>query len=335
MTVRPSSRLETARRVLARRELRILARAMAIGIVAVALVRSRSLLGEVGNIGQPNLIWLLAAAGAESVSLVAYAAMVRELLRLGGTAPPIKGVLRPTLVGIAMGASLPAGAAASNVYWYKQLRRLGADRRLAALAMTASSGAETISLVALFAVGVAAAGNAGPLAAAHNWLLGAAALALVVRLAFSHRLGRLLTWLIHKVDPSIDVQVGRLRRVILLAHGNWILDCVALYAALVAVDAAVPVRGVLLVYVLSQLVANVALIPGGGGTVELSLVAGFTAFGHHAGTLLAGVLLYRIISCWGLIPVGWSVVLSERTLGARTRQTPDSSAPAIGLGSQT
>jgi putative heme transporter len=53
------------------------------------------------------------------------------------------------------------------------------------------------------------------------------------------------------------------------------------------------------------------LLPGGGGTVEVSLVLGFAAFGHTVGSVIAGVLLFRLISCWGLVPVGWLAIALE------------------------
>jgi putative heme transporter len=304
-----------ARVVVARREFRILARAVALAVVVVAAVRSKSLLGHLGHIGHPNPVWLAVAVAAETTSLLAYALMAREVLRLGGGATPTRSMLRPMLGGIAMLASLPAGVGASNVYWYKQLRRHGADRRLTALVMTGTSVASAISLCVLLALGVALAGNFGPLAHVHVWLLCLATAILAARLLLTHRLGRLLAkilrWIEPAIEPARDIRVRRLRAIILLAHANWLFDCAALYASLMSVDAAVPVRGVILVYVLSQLVASVGLIPGGGGTVELSLAVSFATFGHHSDTLLAGILLYRVISCWGLIPIGWLAVFLD------------------------
>jgi uncharacterized membrane protein YbhN (UPF0104 family) len=74
----------------------------------------------------------------------------------------------------------------------------------------------------------------------------------------------------------------------------------------------------LLTFALAQLVASIPVLPGGGGTVEAALAVGFAAFGHTAGPLVAGILLFRLISCWGLVPLGWAVValdgLRERRL---------------------
>jgi uncharacterized protein (TIRG00374 family) len=149
------------------------------------------------------------------------------------------------------------------------------------------------------------------------------AVAIVIRLAFARRLGRRLTRVMRRIAPDVEpkrrVRSRRLRIVMVLAYSNWILDCVALFASLQADHAGVPARSVILVYALSQLVANLALLPGGGGTVELSIVAGFSTFVGHSATLLAGVLLYRFVNCWGLIPVGWlAVVLDPARRRSRT-----------------
>jgi putative heme transporter len=308
--------VRAGRAVLARRSFRIIARAVALTVVVVAAARSRSVAAHLGHLGHPSPVCLAAAIGAEIVSLLAYTLMARELRRLGGGAARARSLLRPMLGGIAMLASLPGGVGASNVYWYKQLRHHGADRRLTTLVMTGSTIASAISLCVLLAAGVAIAGNSGPLPHAHTWLLGVATVTLAARLLFRHHLGRWLTRVLQWIDPAVEptrsLRVRRLRAIILLAHANWLFDCAALYAALLSVHAAVPARGVILVYVLAQLVASVGLVPGGGGTVELSLVVGFATFGHQAGgTLFAGVLLYRILSCWGLIPIGWLAVLLD------------------------
>src|SRR5262249_39262010 len=100
-----------------------------------------------------------------------------------------------------------------------------------------------------------------------------------------------------------------------LACGNWLLDCASLCAALAAVHADVPAQSIVLTYAIAQLVASLPLLPGGGGSVEISLALGFAAFGHTSGNVVAGVLLFRLISCWGLVPVGWlAVALEGRSL---------------------
>jgi hypothetical protein len=77
----------------------------------------------------------------------------------------------------------------------------------------------------------------------------------------------------------------------LLGYLNWLLDCVTLLGALLAVHATVPWAGVLLAYGLGQLVAGIPLLPGGGGTVEAALALGLVAVGGRTGAIVAGVIL--------------------------------------------
>ena len=92
-----------------------------------------------------------------------------------------------------------------------------------------------------------------------------------------------------------------------LGYANWLPDAAALLASLVAVRASAPWQGVLVAYTFGQLVSNVPLLPGGGGAVEASLALGLVAYGGTSGSIVAGVLLFRLISAWGLVPIGWAV----------------------------
>jgi uncharacterized protein (TIRG00374 family) len=111
---------------------------------------------------------------------------------------------------------------------------------------------------------------------------------------------------------DLTMRPRALATVAALAFANWLLDCACLVASLAAVGASIPVRGVLVTYALAQIVAAIPLLPGGGGTVELSFSLGFAAFGETSSTVVAGILLFRIISCWGLVPLGWLGLAAER-----------------------
>jgi uncharacterized protein (TIRG00374 family) len=138
---------------------------------------------------------------------------------------------------------------------------------------------------------------------------------LAIGIGLRGRATRLVARLIRRLAPQPQDHYSQdfrsLCAVAVLALANWLLDCACLYAALAAVHASVPVQGILLTYSFAQLVAALPLLPGGGGTVEASLLLGFAAFRHTSGSLLAGVALYRVLACWGLIPIGWLAVVSE------------------------
>jgi uncharacterized membrane protein YbhN (UPF0104 family) len=283
-------------------------------VVGVAL-RSRSLLAPLGTVTHPHLGWLTVAVLAEAASLAAYALIVRNLLGFGDVPARLRSLLRATVGGVAMSASLPGGQAASAAYWYKQLRREGADGGLAALAMIGSMLAGVLSLAGVLVIGVAAAGHHGPLAAARLPILGAGVALLVLHWVLRRRVASASAWFTRRFTPERANRISASGRDIAaigaLAYANWLFDCASLYAALAAVHASVPLQSIVLTYAIAQLVASLPLLPGGGGTVEVSLALGFAAFGHTSGSVIAGILLFRLISCWGLVPVGWLAIALE------------------------
>src|ERR1019366_2633209 len=61
----------------------------------------------------------------------------------------------------------------------------------------------------------------------------------------------------------------------------------------------------LLAYGAGQLASNLPITPGGLGVVEGSLTVALVAYGGVEASTVAAVILYRIISFWGFLPVGW------------------------------
>jgi uncharacterized membrane protein YbhN (UPF0104 family) len=99
---------------------------------------------------------------------------------------------------------------------------------------------------------------------------------------------------------------------------NWLADCLCLVAAAAAVGTAVPWRGLLLAYGAAQVAANLPVTPGGLGVVEGSLTVALVAYGGPTEAMVAAVVLYRIISFWAALPVGWGAWLLMN-LSARRR----------------
>jgi uncharacterized protein (TIRG00374 family) len=73
-----------------------------------------------------------------------------------------------------------------------------------------------------------------------------------------------------------------------------------------------PWEGLLLIYAAAQLAATLPITPGGLGVLEGSLTVGLVAFGGAEGSTLSAVLLYRLISFWGLLPTGALAYLRVR-----------------------
>lgn len=303
-----------------RRLLRVTAFAVTLAVLAVSGLYFRSVLPSLSQLGSPEPFWLAAAVAAQAASLLAYAVIVQQLLAERAVVARTRELVRATVGGIALSASLPGGQALSTAYWYKLLRREGAGRAIAALALAGSMIVGIVSLAALLVAGVVIAGSSGPCADMRAPIVFSAGVLLVVRLAFGRRLGTVARRLIARLTPvPPDDLVVRGRRIAAVSSAallNWLLDCACLLASLHAVGAHVPARSVLLTYALAQIVAAIPVLPGGGGTVELSLTLGFAAFGHTSEAVVAGVILYRLIACWGLIPVGWlAIAFDDRVAG--------------------
>ena len=54
--------------------------------------------------------------------------------------------------------------------------------------------------------------------------------------------------------------------------------------------------------------ASAAPTPGGVGAVEAALIGGLAAFGVPAAVGVPSVLLYRVLTCWIPVFVGWPVM---------------------------
>lgn len=79
-----------------------------------------------------------------------------------------------------------------------------------------------------------------------------------------------------------------------------------LYVSVLAVGGSAPFAEVAVVYLTGSAIGSVVPTPGGLGAVEAALTAGLTAVAHVATpNALSAVLLFRLLSFWLPIPVGW------------------------------
>ena len=90
--------------------------------------------------------------------------------------------------------------------------------------------------------------------------------------------------------------------------GNLLLTLgygVALYASVAAVGAEIPIATATLIYVSGNAVGSIVPTPGGLGAVEAALTAGLTAAGVPPAEAFSAVILFRLITFWLPIPIGW------------------------------
>ena len=293
--------------------------------------------------------WMVLAVGAEVGSMIVFARLQRWLLRAGGVRVGMRSMVEITVAGNAMGTTLPGGAAWSATWAFGQLRRRGADRVLSGWVILVAGALASFALFVLVAVGSFLAGSKGPVAdlrpvaavlaaipvavaagavllanwpwlrtrAGHLWDAdGRNARLQAAKEALKRLWSRILT-----VRPSPLGWLGAFG----LALANWVWDAVALAACILALGGGVPWRGVIVSYALTQIAASFPITPGGIGVVEGSLAALLVAYGLPLDQAVAATLLYRLVSFWALVPVGWAVwagiEVSQRR-GERTRSHP-------------
>lgn len=310
----------------------------AIGFLAT---RAHDITDAAHLLARVQLGWIGAAIAVEAASMVVFARLQRWLLRAGGVRLPLGTMVEITLAGNAMAATLPGGVGWAAAWVFGQLRRRGVDRFLRLWVFLVAGALSSFALFVVVALGIEIAGDSGPLSDL-RWpaflLALIPVLALGLAAAARTRTGRRVAsrvwhpdregdgWLARHVR-SVVVRIEAVRlspagwaEALGLALLNWILDCAVLVGCLVALGIPVPWRGIFAIYGVTQIAAVVPITPGGAGVVEGSLAALLTGYGVPTEPALATVILYRLVSFWGLVPVGWAVWVGLDLLGRRGRR---------------
>jgi len=88
---------------------------------------------------------------------------------------------------------------------------------------------------------------------------------------------------------------------------NWTFDLLCLAFSIKAAGAHVPWWGIILAWAAGMGGSSLNLTPGGLGVVEAALTGALVALGVPARQALTAVLLYRAISFWLAIAIGWPI----------------------------
>jgi putative heme transporter len=277
-----------------------------------------------------DLKWIGIAVLAEIASMVVFARMQRWLLRAGGVRVPIRTMVEITVAGNAVSATLPGGVAWSAAWVFGQLGRRGVDRFLRVWVFLVAGAFSSFALFLVVFVGIELAGKTGPVSDLRWAVFGLACIpvaALVVMAIASthigardvHKLvadieevppGRFVVKQLRSLGKKLDaVHLSKIgwAEVLGLALLNWIYDCVVLIASMLALGIPVPWRGIFVIYGLTQIAAVLPVTPGGVGVVEGALGGLLHAYGVATQAAIATVLLYRLVSFWGLVPIGWGL----------------------------
>ena len=99
------------------------------------------------------------------------------------------------------------------------------------------------------------------------------------------------------------------------ALGGPMVQIVALAMCVHAVGGELPFVQLGAVYLSAKLISGAAPVPGGLGVLEAGLTAGCSGLGMPVGAAASAVLLYRLLTFWLVIPVGWVSLKMAETRG--------------------
>lgn len=320
---------------------------LVLGGAAIFFLRRVGHLGQVaGAFRHLHWHWLILSVLAEVGSIFSLSWMQQKLLRVGALRVRVPGLVPVTLASNAVSLSLPAGSLFAEGYTFRQYQWLGATPTLAIWSQLAAGALATAALAAVAFAGAAfAPGLRVDLLPVLGFVLaGALVAAALFRRAslLGSLIGRLLRASERFMPQSLcrhlrSAQVA-LRQMDTFKPGpklwmacfgagafNWLMDSVVLMMGLLSVGAPVPWKGILISYAAAQVLVELPITPGGLGLVEGGLVELLISFSVPASLATAGTLMYRAVSYWLLLIVGW---LAALYLTLRNRRTSRAAAAA-------
>jgi putative heme transporter len=272
--------------------------------------------------------WVPPAFVAEILSYVFFAAMQYELFEAGHLTPPWGPLIKLSFASQALTNSLPVGNAVATVYSFRWFRRFGADNTLAVWALAGTLVASVVSLSLVAVIGLGLATNEGASLDLVPVLIGIFAFALALGSLFvyerplhavlsaalrtsvavtgrprgdsAQQITSIMNWM-----TAVRLSWTQIGRIVSWGTINWLLDCACFAMMFLAIHAPIPWKGLLLAYGAGQLAATLPITPGGLGVVEGSITVALVAFGGQETSTAYAVLLYRIISFWFILVIGW------------------------------
>ncbi|MCK6211235.1 flippase-like domain-containing protein [Georgenia sp. EYE_87] len=287
---------------------------LTVAVVAVWALLSWLNIEEVtAAVAAANPVWILVAFG---MGLLTY---VGSAMGLAAFAPKRLGLWRTTLVQVAASVvSLVApagiGPAALNLRFLNKAR-ISTPLAVATVGLVQLS--QFITTVLLLVAVALLTGSAGTLSAPSGSVILAVAMVLVT-IGVVLIVPAVRAWVWEKVAPTLQQVWPRVvwvvsnpRRLVMGIAGNLIMTAgyvAAFGASLAAFGHTLPLTNLAITYLASNSIGAVVPSPGGIGPVEAALTAGLTLAGIPAATAVSVAILFRVLTFWGRVPLGWAAL---------------------------
>jgi uncharacterized membrane protein YbhN (UPF0104 family) len=270
--------------------------------------------------------WWWAILGL-AVSALTYIGAATALWACADRLVSFKNLLIAQFASTFAATTTPAGVGGLAVSTrFLQKGGLGVARATAAVAL--QQAVQVITHVALLIFFAAAAGVTADLShfvpsTTVLYLIAGLALGLIGAFLLVPVLRR---WLATAVRPRLKEVITDLvklarepRRLALIVLGcatTTLGAALALLASVEAFGGGTTFVAVTIVTMVGGTLASAAPTPGGVGAVEAALIGGLAAFGVPAAVGVPSVLLYRVLTCWLPVFVGWQVMrwLTEKEM---------------------
>jgi uncharacterized membrane protein YbhN (UPF0104 family) len=287
-----------------------------IATLIASLIAGYLLLGQLGRVNLLSTLqsadwrWTLLALALSGVTYLGAAwslsGYVPDRLRFR---PLVLAQLAGSFVTLVTPAAV--GGAALNI---RYLQRRKVPAAVAAASVGLSQVVAFVLHILLLVVFAAITGSQDHSLQPPNWVYFViAALVIIVLAVIAVPAGRRLIRarlapVLGQVLPRLLAVVQQPRKLaegmggMLLLTGAYIL-CLA--ACIRALGGSVSIASIAVVYLTGSALGSAIPTPGGLGAVEAALSAGLTAAGLPGATSVSAVLLFRTITFWLPVPVGW------------------------------
>ena len=320
-----------------------------VAAIYVAVPKLAGLDDAIARLGEAQRSWIVVAIAANVVAFGSYVALFRGVVGSASVRLDWRESYQVTMAGLAATRLFSAGGAGGIVLTYWALRKAGMDRRESARRMVAF-------LVLLYAIYIFTVIIFGVLlrvgllpgdgkvsmtvvpAAIAGFVLAVVLLISRIPPDFQQRFidrhhpesraGRLLAKLAvlpETLSTGIRTALEFVRDprtgwvAILGAIGFWAANVTIIWASFKSLGVSIPLGEVVLGFFVGM-VANLAPAPAGVGAVDGGLIGSFVIFGYPLETVIAAVLIYRLIAFYMPVPPGIIAFFQLRGTVARWEQ---------------
>ncbi len=266
-----------------------------------------------------TLNWWWALLGLV-ISAITYVGAAAALGACAGWVVRFRDLFLEQLANTFVATTTPAGVGglALSVRFLTQAGGMTAISATAAVALQQSSQVIThLVLLVIFSVVAGTSTNLAHIVPDATVLYLAAGVGVGLIGAFMF-VPKLRKWVNHSVRPQLREVLGELAGLVrdpvrfsMIIGGCGAItlgQALTLWVSVEAFGGGTDFVAVTIVTMIGGTLASAAPTPGGVGAVEAALIGGLAAFGVPAEIAVPAVLLYRVLTCWIPVLLGWPVM---------------------------